>query len=74
MGQLPVKRGVGVGRLTRELVRGRESQVVIVAKVQAQLLAAGFFPFDDSGYSLVMEYVRSTFVSVDETRFFTLYR
>jgi len=48
--------------------------IVIVQKVDANVLANDFAPLPDSDHYAVVRYVRRNLTKLDETRFFELYR
>lgn len=52
----------------------RAGTVFIVQKVEAEKLASGFTPLDDSDYYAVVRHVRTRFMKINETSYFELYR
>jgi hypothetical protein len=67
-----LNRGELVHRVINELELKRNTNIVIVQKVEVSFLASGFTPISD-GYAIV-EYVRHHFTQIYETSFFELYR
>jgi hypothetical protein len=63
-----------VERVIDAIARRRGALVVIVQKVDANVLAGGSTPLPDSDHYAVVRHVRRTLVKVDETAFFELYR
>jgi hypothetical protein len=61
-----------VSRVIRDLDLMRNTNIVIVQKIQAKKLRDGFIPFDDE--FTVVEYVRDHFTKVYETSLFELYK
>jgi hypothetical protein len=59
-------------RVIRDLDALRETNIVIVQKVEARFLMDGFVPFSDE--FAVVEYVRTRFTLVYETSLFELYK
>lgn len=59
-------------RVIRDLDSLKETNIVIVQKVEARFLMDGFIPFSEE--FAVVEYVRSHYTRVYETTFFELYK
>ncbi len=63
-----------VDRVIDAIAQRRGALIVIVQKVDANVLASGFTPLPDSDHYAVVRHVRRTLVKIDETAFFELYR
>lgn len=63
-----------VDRVIRSLKNQRGDIIILVQKVNASTLAAGFVPIPDNDYFAIVRYVRTNFIEFNQTEFFDLYR